>query len=447
MNVMHHPPGHEAGHAPADPAKGLLPDAAPAEMEGEDHVPVPPPPQQRKSWVLLAVAAAIAALGVWYFASGEAPAPARPTSTGPALPAGQFRLNANEVKTLRLEPAGTRQFLDERVAEGRISYNQDRSTPIFFPYNGGRVVRADAQLGQAVKRGDVLMEVESTDLVTAVNSLLAATDAVNKSRSSRDLAQRQASRAASLFAAKAGSQADMETAQAGLRGADADLRSALTAEQAARDSLRVLGRNAEQIAEIERTRQVNAIIPVIAPLDGVVAQRRVGPGQWLTNGAAEPIFTIADTATMWLVAQVREVDVPEVKVGQAVTVTVGALPGQVFPARIANAAAGIDADTRRLTVRAEVQDPEHKLVPEMFASFRIQVGAPRESVALVANALINRGAESFVWVSPEAGLFELRKVHIGLHSADRIQVLDGLRPGEQVVTGGALFIDRAARID
>jgi cobalt-zinc-cadmium efflux system membrane fusion protein len=192
---------------------------------------------------------------------------------------------------------------------------------------------------------------------------------------------------------------------------------------------------------------VNAIIPVIAPLDGVVTQRRVGPGQWLSNGASDPVFTIADISTMWLVAQVREVDVPYVRVGQPVEVTVGALPNQVFQARITNAASGLNADTRRLTVRAEVQDPEHRLTPEMFATFRIEVGDPLRSPAVPLNAVIFRGSEPYVWVSPAPGLFELRKIKAGLRSDGMLQVTEGLKVGENVVTGGALFIDRAARID
>jgi membrane fusion protein, heavy metal efflux system len=396
---------------------------------------------------MLALAVGVAGIGAWYLLGSEKQAPGPTPAAAPALPPGQFRLNESEIKTLRIQPVTTRAFRDERIAEGRISYNQDRSTPVYFPYNGGRVVRAEAKLGDTVRQGDVLMEVESNDLVQAVNTLLAAIDATNKSRTARDLAQRQAARAANLFAAKAGSQADLETAQANLRSAEAELRSSQTAEQAARDSLRVLGRTPDQITELERSRQVDAIIPLIAPLDGVVTQRRVGPGQWLSNGNSDPVFTIADISTMWLVAQVREMDVPYVRVGQPVEVTVGALPGQVFQARISNAASGINAETRRLTVRAEVQDPNHRLTPEMFATFRIEVGQPVQSVAVPVNAVIVRGSDPFVWVSPEPGLFELRRIRVGLRSEGMLQVTDGLKPGDNVVTGGALFIDRAARID
>ena len=189
------------------------------------------------------------------------------------------------------------------------------------------------------------------------------------------------------------------------------------------------------------------MVPVLAPISGTVTKRQVGPGQWLSSGAADPVYVISDLSTMWLVAAVREVDAPLIKPGQPVQVTVGALPGQTFDARIATVAAGLDPTTRRMTVRAEVQDPGHLLKPEMFATFRIAVGTGQRAVAVPANALIFRGANASVWVALDGNRFMLRQIDPGIRSGDMIEVLDGLKPGERVVTGGALFVDRAARID
>jgi membrane fusion protein, heavy metal efflux system len=109
--------------------------------------------------------------------------------------------------------------------------------------------------------------------------------------------------------------------------------------------------------------------------------------------------------------------------------------------------AGLDPATCRLTVRAEVQDPEHLLKPEMFATFRIAVGEEQRAVAVPVNALIYHGAEASVWVALDNNCFMLRKVKPGIRSGDMVEVTEGLNAGERVVTGGALFIDRAARID
>jgi cobalt-zinc-cadmium efflux system membrane fusion protein len=438
-----------ARHAEPRPATGATRAAGDHPQPGPQSAdPEAEPPARTRWWLWLLILAAGAGAG-WYFLLREeapAPAPAR-TATAPTLPAGEFRLNDHEIRSLRIEAVQARGFRAERVAEGRIAFNDDRSTPVFFPYNGGRVLRAAARLGDAVQAGAVLFEVESADLVAAHNTLLTALDALNKSRTQLDLAQRQERRSRSLFEARAASQSDLETARATLRGAEADVRSAETVVEAGRNGLRVLGRSNAQIARVEETRQVDAVVPVVAPLAGVVTQRRVGPGQWINNGATDPVFTISDLSTMWLVANIREVDVPHVHVGQQVEVRVGALPDRVFPARIANAASGLDATTRRLTVRAEVLDPEHLLKPEMFATFRIEVGQPMTSVGVPLMAIIYRGSDASVWQALPENRFILRRIRTGMRDGDVLQVLEGLAPGDRIVTGGALFIDRAARID
>ena len=248
-----------------------------------------------------------------------------------------------------------------------------------------------------------------------------------------------------LFAARAAARRDVEQAGADLANAISDSRTADANLAAARDRLRVLGRDAAAIAQIEQTRRVNAVIAVTAPIAGTVVQRRVGPGQWLNAGGSDPIFTIADLSQMWLVAGVRELDAPLMQVGQSVEVTVNALPGERFPARIENVGNALDANSRRLTVRAAIQDPEHRLKPEMFASFRIAVGESSSAVAVPAGALIHRGSAVSLWEALDDNRFVLRSVRTGLRVGDAVQVTDGLAPGARIVTGGALFIDRAAQ--
>jgi cobalt-zinc-cadmium efflux system membrane fusion protein len=239
----------------------------------------------------------------------------------------------------------------------------------------------------------------------------------------------------------------VEQARVAATNAAEDLRSADAALAAARDKLRVLGRSQDQIRRIEVTRMVDAVVPVGSPIAGTVVQRRVGPGQWLSTGGSDPIFTIADLSTMWLVAAVRERDAPLVRLDQPVEVTVGALPDRRFDARVTSVGAGLDPATRRLTVRAEIPDPEHLLKPEMFATFHITFGEPTRSISVPANAVVHRGPEASVWVVLDGNRFVLRRIATGMLVGDMLQVTDGLQEGERVVTHGALFIDRAMRKD
>ncbi len=448
MNVMHPPQVSPEAKRPTEGAaiRGLGHGAAAAATPSAP-APEPPPPAPRRWSVLVGLAAILAAGSYWYFSQGREVVQPTPVAavTEPVAP-GEFKLSDAEMRALRIEDLHEMDFRVERVAEGRITYNEDRSTPVFSPYNG-RVVRALARLGQEVKAGEVLFEIETTDLAAAANDLLSASDGLAKARVALEQARREEARQNSLFGARAASQRDVEQARLATAQAVADQRTAEASLAAARDKMRVLGRSPAQVTRIEQTRQVDAVVPVLAPISGTVTKRQVGPGQWLSSGAADPVYVISDLSTMWLVAAVREVDAPLIKPGQPVQVTVGALPGQTFDARIATVAAGLDPTTRRMTVRAEVQDPGHLLKPEMFATFRIAVGTGQRAVAVPANALIFRGANASVWVALDGNRFMLRQIDPGIRSGDMIEVLDGLKPGERVVTGGALFVDRAARID
>ncbi len=407
-------------------------------------------PRRRRPLLWLAAGAVVLlAAGGAYVRSRdgqEAPTVAELGQPEP-LAAAEFRLLSDaEMRALRIEEVHVREFRAERMADGRIAYNGDRSTPVFSPYNG-RVVRVLARLGDDISAGEALLELETTDLAGAANDLLSALDASNKARSTLEQAQREERRQNSLFAARAASQRDVEQARVAATNAADDLRSAEATLAAARDKLRVLGRSQDQVRRIEATRQVDAVVPVTSPIAGTVVQRRVGAGQWLSSGGSEPIFTIADLSTVWLVAAVRERDAPLVRLDQPVEVTVGALPDRRFDAKVTSIGAGLDPTTRRLTVRAEVQDPEHLLKPEMFATFHISLGEPRRSVAVPVGAVIHRGSEASVWVALDGNRFLLRRIATGIRSGDALEVAEGLNAGERVVTGGALFIDRAARKD
>ncbi|HEY4253543.1 MAG TPA: efflux RND transporter periplasmic adaptor subunit [Roseomonas sp.] len=426
--------------AAADPAPMSTVTAPPATVEAR--------PRRRR--VLLAGAALLVAAGAaaWHVLDPKPVviASADAATAGGSQPDGTFRLTPSEVRLLRIEPAVTRDFQPESIAEGRISFNEEQATPVFPPYSG-RVVRALARPGQQVRAGDVLFEIETTDLIQAATDLLGAVDNLAKARNQVELTRRNAARQQNLFAARAAARRDVEQADADLNNALADARTAEASLASARDRLRVLGRDAAAIAQIEATRRVDAVIPVTAPLGGTVVQRRVGPGQWLNSGGSDPVFTIADLSQMWLVAAVRELDAPLVRVGQEVRISVNALPGRTFQARIENVGSGLDPATRRLTVRAAVEDPDHLLKPEMFASFRIAVGTASSAVGVPTGALIHRGATASLWEALDDNRFAMRNVQTGLRMGDMVQITNGLGPNARIVTAGALFIDRAATQD
>jgi cobalt-zinc-cadmium efflux system membrane fusion protein len=348
-----------------------------------------------------------------------------------------------EWASLTVAPAMQKVFRAEHVTEGKISIDEDRSTQVFSPYTG-RVTKLLVRAGEHVEQGQPLFLLEATDTVQAQNDFIAALTATNKARSALDLAQTQGKRAKELFEGKAVPLKDYQSAQATEIQADNDMRSAQTALEAARNRLKILGLNDDAIASFQNKGRINPEMTVVAPIAGTVVQRKAGPGQYINAGATDPVFVIGDLSTVWLVGYVREADADDVAVGQDVSFTVLASPGRSRTARINYVATAIDPTTRRLTIRATIDNSDASLKPEMFANVTIFSPGDHPAVAVPKQALIYEADNVRLWVAHENKTIELRPVKVGLSSGNLVEVTENLRPGEQVVVKGGLFIDRAA---
>jgi cobalt-zinc-cadmium efflux system membrane fusion protein len=354
-----------------------------------------------------------------------------------------YRPSDTEWATLTIEPVEQRAFRTERATEGKIAVDEDRSTPIFSPY-AGRVTKLLARPGDGVAAGQALFTIEATDMVQAQNDFIGAISALNKARSQLNLAQIVERRNKDLYEGKAVALKEWQQAQNDLTAAQNDLRSAESALEAARNRLRILGRTDAEITDFQNTGRISAETPIYAPIAGTIVQRKVGPGQYVNAGASDPVFVIGDLTTVWLVAFVRETDAAFVQVGQDVQFTVLAYPDRTFTATIAYVSAGLDAATRRLMVRATIDNPDRLLKPEMYANVSIVTARDLAGVAVPREALIYEGSAVRVWVAHDDKTIELREIKTGLANGNVIQAVEGLRAGERVVTKGSLFIDRAA---
>jgi cobalt-zinc-cadmium efflux system membrane fusion protein len=390
----------------------------------------------------VAVAVTVVLLAVPLVRSWVAPREVAETAA-PALPRGAFQATPQQWAGFKLAPVSLHTFRSEEVADGKIAVNDDHLTPVFSPYSG-RVTKLLAKPGDSVESGAPLAMVEASEFVQAQNDLIAAAAQLGKSRSQLALAETNEKRQRGLLAAKAGALKDLQQAVTELASARADLRSSETALGAVRNRLRILGKSDEEIATIEAAGKVSAAAPVTAPIAGTVMQRKVGLGQYIAAAASDPIFTIGNLSTVWLIANVRESDAPKMHPGDAVEVRVLAWPGRVFTAKLTYVAPSVDPTTRRLPVRAEVENPDGALKPEMFASFGIITGADRSAPAVPADAVVYEGAEAHVWVAGEDRTVMARTIRAG-RSADGLVEAEGVEPGETVVESGTLFIDRAAR--
>jgi cobalt-zinc-cadmium efflux system membrane fusion protein len=393
----------------------------------------------------LAVATvAVLGLAAWTAKSlsGYGHADDRTVLSSQSRSAAYFRPSPAQWATLTVEPVQRYVFRSEHVTEGKIAVDEDRSTPIFSPY-AGRVTRLMAKPGDTVERGQLLFTVEATDMVQAQNDFIAALTGLNKARSALKLAQIVDTRQRLLYDGKAVPLKDVQNARAALDAAENDVRSGEVALEAARNRLRILGKTDREIDDFENNGTIDPATPIYAPLGGTVVQRKVGPGQYIGTGASEPVFVIGDLSTVWLVAYVRERDALTVRVGQPLRFGVLAYPDRAFQAAISYVATALDPTTRRLMVRATIDNAERLLKPEMFASVTIQTGEGEAALAVPRHAVIHEGDVARIWVVRDDNTIELRRIKVGLVSGGVIQVVDGLRFGDRVITKGSLFIDRA----
>jgi len=409
--------------------------------------PTTRPRRNNRLWLaggVVAVAAAVA--GFWVMNSGPGNAVARPEKVTRDTD-GAFRPSETQWASLRLVPVRQVSFRDERATDGKIAINEDTTTPVFSPYSG-RVTRLIARPGDVVERGAPLFAIDASEYVQGQNDLVTAVAGVEKAKSRLALAQTSEKRQRDLLAIRGGALKDLEQAQSDLVGAQGDLRSAEIALAASRNRLRILGRSDEEIGKLETVDRIGAETIVAAPIGGTVIQRKIGLGQYITVGATDPIFTVGDLSTVWLIANVRESDAPKMKVGAAAEVTVLAYPGRVFNARLDYVAPALDPNTRRLPVRAEIHNPDHELLPEMFASFRIVSGNSRLMPSVPQEAVVYEGAKARVWVARlEQKSVVTRPIEVGATTNGLVEVRKGLSVGETVVASGTLFIDRAATRD
>jgi cobalt-zinc-cadmium efflux system membrane fusion protein len=334
----------------------------------------------------------------------------------PPPPAGTFIPTAQQLKTLTVEAVTVRSFSSEERTEGKIAVNGDRSTPVFSPYSG-RVERVIAGLGDSVAQGQPLATIQASELAQAQNDLRTAMAQVTLTRNTE-------ARKHALYDIKGGSLADWQQAQADLATAEAAL-------VAVRNRLRILGYTDQAIDGLAHADHLDATTNIVSPIAGVVVDREVGPGQYAQSGASTPVYTIADLSTVWLVANVREADSGHVQRGQSVEVHVLAYPDRTFKAH-------------RLMVRAVIENGDRALKPEMFANFRILTSDAGNSPAVPEGAVVYEGETAHVWVLGSDRSLVIRPIRVGRVSDGFVEVLDGLKPGERVVTKGSLFIDRAA---
>jgi cobalt-zinc-cadmium efflux system membrane fusion protein len=308
---------------------------------------------------------------------------------------------------------------------GAVAYNSFMTTPVFAAI-GGPVHELLVVPGETVHAGQPLLTVNSPDYSAARSAYIKARDAFL-------LAQKFYTRAQDLFAHGAIAEADFQTAESTRNLAQADL-------QSSEDALRALGvSDPESLAK--NPPKTTSQIPVLAPVDGEIVERLVGPGQLLQAGATQ-VFTISDMKTVWVLVNVYQDEMAYVHLGDSVDVDTDSYPDK-FHGRISYIATALDPNTRTVQARIVTENPNNKLKKDMYVTAYVNAGSIANALT-VPDASVLRDTENqpFVYVqsSTKQNEFARRLVQLGDSHGGRTQITAGLKEGERVVGDGSLFL-------
>ena len=350
-----------------------------------------------------------------------------PGANAAAANPGTLELSDAQLGEINIGTVSERSFPIQTEAVGNIDFNEDMAAQVFPPYQG-RIVKLFAMLGDNVKRGQPLLTIESPDLIQAGSTLIAAAGVL-------DLTTHVLERAKQLAAVQGIAEKDLQQAIS-------DQQTAEGALKAARDAVAVFGKSPAEIDRMVQTRTIDPYLVVPSPITGQVTARSAAPGDFVQPGNVPAPYTVADISRIWMNASVTESDMPRVRKGQPIHVSVMAFPGRVFDGEISMVGASVDPQLHRGLVRAEIEDPKHELLPGMFASFVIVTGAPVSGPAVPADGVVREGDGTMtVWLATDGHHFTKKAVKVGLQDAGYDQILEGVGSGAHIVTKGAVYLD------
>ncbi|HET7750193.1 MAG TPA: efflux RND transporter periplasmic adaptor subunit [Terriglobales bacterium] len=348
---------------------------------------------------------------------------ANPNSGGSLLftvPAEQM----SHVQVVTVQPTTLRRVL--RLS-GAVAFNAFRTTPVITQVSGP-VSRIVVQPGEVVRKGQAMLYLASPDYSQLRANYLKARDAF-------DLADKNYARSRDLYAHNAIAERDLQAAESARTQAQADM-------VAAQQALTIIGiSNPETVI----SKPASPEVPLLAPLGGEVVERLVSPGQVVQAGNTQ-CFTISDMSTVWVLANVFQDDLAYVRVGDPVTITTSTYPGQEFSGRISYVAEGMDPASRTVQARVVTQNSGRHLKKDMYVTVTVAAGAIKNALAVPDSAVLrNEENEPFVYVAVNQAnhQFARRTVKLGESNHGMSQILDGIKPGEQVVGDGSLFLQFA----
>jgi membrane fusion protein, copper/silver efflux system len=341
------------------------------------------------------------------------------TVSGPesaSLPPGTIKVTPEKQQLIgvRLAAAEKQRLTHNLRLLGKVATDETRVYRINATIDGWITKTMPVSAGSHVKKDETIAEFYSPDFLAAGQSLVFALSAADRVKAT-------------------GQETEMQRSQ--MANFELNLKQY-------RDALHNLGMGELQIQEMVRTRKLMENVNITSPAEGFILQRNVSDGQRFERGTE--LFRIADLSHVWILVDVFERDASLVQSDQPVKVE---LPnqGKTFAATVSKTLPQFDNITRTLKLRLEADNADFTLKPDMFVDVELPLSLA-EAIVVPAEAVLDQGLRQTVFVDRGNGYFEPRNVHLGLHAGDQVQVMQGLAPGERIVTSGTFLLDSESRM-
>jgi cobalt-zinc-cadmium efflux system membrane fusion protein len=380
------------------------------------------------------LAAAVASGWIYRARAATEPREVEVSSAPKILPSGALELPQAQWASLDIRTVASASFATVAVADAVVTVDENVTVPVFSPATG-RLQEVHAEIGQVVRKGQLLATIAGSETSQAASDLAAATALARTAAQQLSQARATAARQRGLLDAGGGTNKDLLQSQSDLTAAEGAKSSADAALAAARVKATAVG--------LDDASQAGRLT---SPLDGQVIQRQATPGQFigsLASGGSTPLFTISDLRRLWVLGSVAEREAATVRVGQGVEVSVPGIPKPIR-ARVAWVSPTVDAPSRRVQFRVEIGNLGLALKPQMTARLRVLDPQAAPSIAIPGSAVIHDGRQAHCYVLVGARQLAMRELTLGRSDGGEVEVLSGLKAGERIVARGAIFVDAMA---
>jgi cobalt-zinc-cadmium efflux system membrane fusion protein len=374
---------------------------------------------------ICAMAAAVIAMAAAVILSAGCSAKIDDNPQKSSATASNVTLTAAQRRSVRVYTVEASKYRKTIETTGTVDFDNDQATSVLAPFSGP-VSRLLVSLGDKVKKGDPLAEVESPDFATAISAYQKALATAQTNRRLADLDK-------DLIQHHGVSQREADQAETDAVNAEADREAALQA-------LVSLNVHPQTVKDIQNGRPISRAVGMIrSPITGTVVEKLITPGELIQAGTT-PCFTVANLSRVWVMAHVFGSDLGEVSLGDSADVVTG-IEAKNFAGRVDNISALVDPDTRAVIVRVVADNPGNFLKKQMYVHVLIQAHQDSAGLLIPVSAIL-RDDENlpFAYLVQPDGSFARQHVTLGRRAGEQYDIAAGLKAGDQIVVDGGIFI-------